>query len=212
MDGASPKVIAVIPVKSLDRAKSRLAPHLDPLARRRLVLNMLRQVVKAATSALAGAWVVSLDPLVEEVALNLGARWLPDEGSNVNESTRMAFRRLWAKGAAPLYLPSDLPFLKPADLVPLAQAASSAISPSQNSGGTNALLLPQASSFRMLLGPGSFHRHLDQAKEMGLDMTIHRSSGLALDLDTWEDVQAYEEMDPGFLDRLTKGEPDHGTK
>lgn len=207
MNGDSMGVVAVIPIKPPSQAKSRLAPFLDEPRRQRLVLNMLRHVIKAATEAVDEVWVLGADSVTEELAKTEGAQWHREEGTNVNESLEIVFKQVWSAGKSPLFLPGDLPYVQGAELRELmAQATgkeSAVLAPAKNGGGTNAILLPKPSEFRMLLGPGSFRRHLAQGDSLGLDIAIHNSPGLAQDLDTWEDVQAYQRIEPGLLERLT---------
>ena len=206
MNGESIGVVAVIPIKPPSRAKSRLAPFLDMHQRQQLVLNMLRHVIKAAREAADEVWVLGEDAVAEELAKIEGAKWYREKGSNVNESLEIIFKRVWHAGKSPLFLPGDLPFLQGKELRELmAQAArkeSAILAPAKSGGGTNAILLPEPSGFRLLLGPASFRRHLAQAKSLGMDLAIHCSPGLAHDLDTWEDVQAYQRIEPGLLKRL----------
>lgn len=210
MNGQASGVVTIIPIKPLSGAKSRLHPHLDQAGRERLVINMLQGVIRAA--ATDEVWVVGADdPAVEGLAKRRGALWRREEGTNVNQSLEIAFRRVWDAGKVPLYLPGDLPFVQRRDLEELMTAASdmknAVLAPAHRSGGTNAILLPRPSEFRPLLGPGSFRRHLDQAASLGLDVAIYSSPGLALDLDTWEDVRAYQALEAGLLERLTRGDP-----
>ena len=106
-----------------------------------------------------------------------------------------------------MYLPADLPFLKPADVQGLAGASDQGqkltLSPARRDGGTNAIIAPPGSSFLPALGVSSFERHKRQAKDLGLSASVYDSVGLGLDLDTVEDLKAYEEMEPGLLLRLT---------
>ncbi len=201
-------VISVVPMKPLSSAKSRLAPYLEDVDRRRLALNMLRRVIKAAGAASGEVWVLGSDPLVEEMAVAEGAKWCWERGSNVNESLRLSFEEVWSNGAAALFLPGDLPALRGEDVLGLAQLArtsqSAALVPARGSGGTNAMLLAGASGFQPLLGPDSFRKHLAQAEELGLHPAIYFSPGLSLDLDTWDDVEVCEAMAPGLFKRLLK--------
>ncbi len=61
---------ALIPVKSLNEAKSRLADSLTHEQRKTLVLEMLHHVITTllASNVLAGVTVVSPDPFVLEKA------------------------------------------------------------------------------------------------------------------------------------------------
>ncbi len=76
------RVIAV-PVKALERSKSRLAPHLSPLERGALTLAMLEDVLDVA-QAMPGweTWVVSPDEAVLEVAARRHARTVVERAQN----------------------------------------------------------------------------------------------------------------------------------
>jgi 2-phospho-L-lactate guanylyltransferase len=213
MNGGAQDVVAIIPVKALPQAKSRLSPHLDRGHRENLVLNMLRLVIRTAAEAGTSIWIVGDDPTLEDLAKGEGARWQWEEGVDVNHSLNIAFRQAWNLGKSPLYLPGDLPFLQSQDLIDLMASAphrkNGVLAPARSGGGTNAVLLPRPSAFRIALGPGSFHKHVAQAASLGLPLAIHFSPGLALDLDTWDDLKAYQALEPGLLERLSRGEPSH---
>ena len=212
------EVVSVIPVKPLAQAKSRLAPFLKDVQRRRLVTAMLRHVIRAAREASAEVWVLGADVSIRNVALEEGAGWREEAGSDINESLRLVFDEAWAAGKSPLFLPGDLPFLRSDELKALitrARADSSigedadpriVLSPANKGGGTNAILIPQPLAFRLQLGPDSLSRHVSEARRLGLEPTVYASPGLARDLDTWEDLQEYETQEPGLLARLTSEE------
>ena len=207
-------VVAVIPVKPLAQAKSRLAPYLKDVQRRRLVITMLRRVIRAAREASDEVWVLGADDSTRNVALKEGASWREDAGSNINESLRLIFEEAWTAGKSPLFLPGDLPFLCSDELKGLIAHAGSGddsdlkivLSPANKGGGTNAIFIPQRLLFRLQLGPDSLSLHVSEARRLGLEPTVYASTGLARDLDTWEDLQEYETHEPGFLARLTRGE------
>ncbi len=211
-------VVSIIPVKPLAQAKSRLAPYLKDVQRRRLVTAMLRHVIRAAREASAEVWVLGADVSIRNVALEEGAGWREEAGSDINESLRLVFDEAWAAGKSPLFLPGDLPFLRSDELKALitrARADSSigedadpriVLSPANKGGGTNAILIPQPLAFRLQLGPDSLSRHVSEARRLGLEPTVYASPGLARDLDTWEDLQEYETQEPGLLARLTSEE------
>ena len=211
-------MVSVIPVKPLSQAKSRLAPYLKDAQRRRLVTAMLRHVIRAAREASAEVWVLGADVSVRRVALEEGAGWREEAGSDINESLRLVFDEAWAAGKSPLFLPGDLPFLRNDELKALitrARADTSigedadpriVLSPAKKGGGTNAILIPQPLAFRLQLGPDSLSLHVAEARRLGLEPTVYASPGLARDLDTWEDLQEYETQEPGLLARLTREE------
>ena len=213
------EVVSVIPVKPLAQAKSRLAPFLKDVQRRRLVTAMLRHVIRAAREASAEVWVLGADVSVRNVALKEGANWRQEAGSDINESLRLVFEEAWAAGKSPLFLPGDLPFLQTDELKALIARADSIIgadaedsvpsivlSPANKGGGTNAILIPQPLPFQLQLGPDSLSRHVSEAQRLGLEPAVYASPGLARDLDTWEDLQEYEAQESGFLARLTREE------
>lgn len=210
MSDTSMDVVAIIPIKPLSKAKSRLSPFLDGPKRQRLAINMLRGVIKAALQEVDEVWVLGSNCLAEDIAKSECAGWRREAGADINESLNIVFKEVWASGKAPLFLPGDLPFLCGQDLRDLMAMASRrdsiVLSPAHRGGGTNAILLPQPSQFRLLLGPDSFPRHVAEARRCGLKPIVHSTRGLANDLDTWDDLQAYQTMEPGLLDRLTCGE------
>ena len=209
------EVVSIIPVKPLSQAKSRLAPYLKDVQRRRLVIAMLRRVIRAALEASTEVWVLGADVSARNVALKEEASWREEAGSDINESLRLVFEEAWAAGKSPLFLPGDLPFLSSDELKALIARAradsnigadsvpSIVLSPANKGGGTNAILIPQPLPFRLRLGPDSLSRHVAEARRLGLEPTVYASPGLARDLDTWEDLQEYESQEPGFLARLT---------
>ena len=120
---------AVIAVKSLDRAKSRLADRLRPEHRARLVLAMLADTVSAAVAVpqIASVTVVTPDPVVAEVARTLGAVVHPEprreaidatdpDGLNTALSDAATALRHRHGPIELLALQADLPALRPDEL------------------------------------------------------------------------------------------------
>ena len=208
------EVVAIIPVKALTEAKSRLEPFLTDTQRSRLVRAMLRRVIGASREAGAEVWVLGADESTRGLASEEGIEWRREGEKDINESLRLVFEETWDAGKSPLFLPGDLPFLQPEDLAGLTSAAvpkppvraEIVLSPARNGGGTNAVLIPHRLPFRFRLGPDSFERHMEEARRLGLEPLVHNSNGLARDLDTWEDLQEYEALHPGFLAHMTRGE------
>ena len=208
-------------MKPLPLAKTRLSVELSPSQRVAIGRNLLRRVLRALMgigpslldeSRLESVWVVGGGADVSQVAQDEGALWREEEGSDINESLQIAFQAALDSGKAALFLPGDLPFLKPQDIYSLVGASgrlkSLILSPARQGGGTNGILVVPglAQTFRPLLGPDSFRRHLSQATTLGISVAICYSKGLAFDLDTLEDLKAYEYMEPGLLAALTEGE------
>jgi 2-phospho-L-lactate guanylyltransferase len=187
------RVTAVVPVKVLSKAKSRLSPVLGPEHRRELVLEMLEHVLGVVgASPVHRALVITRDPKVVSVASTADADFVTDPAATLNASLAEVFRACWAEGETPLYLPADLPRLEPGDVRAILATADEGqaivVAPSRNEEGTNALLVPAALSMKPLLGVRSFPRHLARAKRIGIRAAVYRSLGLGLDIDTPEDL------------------------
>lgn len=201
------ETIAVVPMKLLDSAKSRLATVVGAEERRRLSLTMLERVLRAALeSPVADLWVIGGGSDVKKLSVRLGAAWRAETGPDLNGSLWSAFQDAFTAGAAPVYLPADLPFVRVDDIAALLEASghgeSLTLAPASRDGGTNAIVVPAGLPFRPALGVESYRRHREQAAELDTQLRVHESRGLGLDLDTPEDLEAFEEMEPGFLRSL----------
>ena len=199
--------VAIIPIKSLSKAKSRLISLLDDSLRETLVLNLLKHIINTTREVISDVWVVGTDNLVEQVAKMHGAYWNIDKENNINQSVRAHFELAWSLNMAPLYLPGDLPYLQRRDIQLLLDSSqnmrNTVLTPAQRSGGTNAILMPDPSEFRLQFGPGSFRKHVSEAATLFLPFSINYSLGLTLDLDTSSDLEDFEGLTPGITHRLT---------
>ncbi len=194
---------AVVPVKDLERAKRRLAGTLDPAARRGLSLAMLADVLDAldATAGLDGAAVVSRDADVMELARRRGLRVIPETGAGLNAAVAQAANVLSAEGCARLLvMPADLPLAGPEEiaqvLAALPEAPGLTLVPDRHGVGTNGFLCSPPDAVAPCFGADSFARHLEAARDAGIPATVLRLPGLALDIDTPEDLRAFMEA-PG---------------
>ena len=201
-------IVAIVPMKPLQRAKTRLADALTPSERAAVSLGMLRRVVDAAqASSFSGVWVIGGDAVVKRAAERAGAKWRKDCGGNLNDSLALAMRQAFKCGKAALYLPADLPFVTACDVNALLDASRGgsalAFAPAKRDGGTNAMLIPRGSPFRPALGKRSFCRHKAQAQRLGIAFAVCESDGFGIDLDTPADLAVCAAAEPGFVDNLT---------
>ena len=191
-------LFAVVPVKDLGGAKSRLSTTLDPVERVDLTLHMLDHVLTTLRKAcVENVCVVSPDNAVLDTARERGASPLSQESQGLNPALEEA--RLWAirQGASTLLvLPADLPLLTVPDILALLEEGKPGvgISPDKARTGTNALLLQPPGVLPFAFGPGSFEAHLRLARERGLDVSVHDLPNLAFDLDTAEDLERVESL------------------
>ena len=190
---------AVVPVKERDRAKERLAPLLPPEMRRALALAMLEDVLAALAGAagLAGLLVVTVDPAAHRVAQGYGARLVGDGARDGHSgAVAAAARLLAAEGrAGMLTLPGDIPLVTAGEIGQLVAAHRPApaftIVPSHDEGGSNAILLSPPDAVPLRFGVDSFFPHLRAAEAQGIQPTVLRLSGIALDIDNPEDLAAF---------------------
>ena len=202
------ELVAVIPMKPLSRSKTRLAPHMSEEQRSDLVVGVLRRVLGAIKgSSIEMFWVVGGDERIRNVARNFDGIWMEELGRNLNDTLGKAFDELAGRNAAALYLAGDLPFLKPSDLHSLLRSSrrdtNITLAPARRDGGTNAILVPPGIPFRPELGPRSFSKHLSTAAAMEVSVAICYSPGLGFDLDITDDLETFQHMEPGLIDRLS---------
>lgn len=191
---------AIVPVKALDQAKSRLSDRLDRAARRRLVLAMLEDVLSALRGcpAVARTIVVTPDPDVTRAAAGLGAEPLVEDATgDLNAAITLAVDRAGSMGAARvLVVPADVPLATAGEFTTLLATAERtgadvAITPSHDGSGTNALVLKPPGALDPSFGPKSCQRHLAQARAKSLARRVIELPGLSFDID-----------EPSDLDRL----------
>ncbi|QIS14682.1 MULTISPECIES: 2-phospho-L-lactate guanylyltransferase [Nocardia] len=188
-------VHAVIAVKSLEHAKTRLADRLRPPDRARLVLAMLADTVAAAVAVpqLVSVTVVTPDAAVAELARGLGAEVHPeppavaDALNSALADAAAAVRR--RNGPAELLaLQADLPALRPEDLAEMLAAAPPGLRSlvvDHAGTGTAALLVRDPlAALDPRFGPDSARRHIEAgAVDLAGDWP-----GLRLDVDTADDL------------------------
>ena len=200
-------VIPIIPMKPLAEGKTRLGRQFNQSQRADLAAGMLRRVISAIKGAsIELFWVIGGDDRVTHLVRNEDGIWLPEMGRNLNDTLSKAFATAFQEGYSVLYLPGDLPFIKPSDVINLIRSSERrnniTLAPARRDGGTNGILVPYGIVFQPELGERSFAKHLAQAARMEVSVAICYSPGLGFDLDTVDDLETYEHMEPGLLQRL----------
>ena len=206
--GLEGSIIPIIPMKPLADCKTRLSRTLTAEERGDLVIGMLRRVIMAIKGAsLDIFWVVGGDWRIRNLTRNFDGIWLEDLGRNLNDTVDKSFDRASERGYGAMYLPGDLPFLKPADLTSMirssGQGRNIVLAPARRDSGTNGILIPPKLAFKPELGNRSFTKHVSQAAKLGISVAICYSEGLGFDLDIAEDLEFFQQREPGLLDRLT---------
>jgi 2-phospho-L-lactate guanylyltransferase len=193
--------VAIIPVKALPLAKSRLGALLSGPERRSLVLAMLGDVLAAvgAAGSIDYVGVISADPTVLALAAAHGAEALPDHAPDLNAALTQAAMHYLARGAAAaLALPADIPLVQSGEIDDLIAARTPprgiVIAPSRD-GGTNALLAWPPLALPFLFGVGSQAQHLAAARQRGLAVREFHTPGMELDVDRPDDLLLLAETD-----------------
>lgn len=187
---------AIVPFKSMRRAKSRLAPALDLESRqafsRSLLVNTLETLGSA--SCVDTTLVVSRDAEALEIARSMGATPLVESGEpDLNRALSQAEAEAVGSGAsALLILPADLPCLGGSEIERLTARALkppvAVVAPDRRGDGTNALLVSPPGLIEFSFGTGSYRRHCELARRAGASLEVCDLPGLALDIDLVEDL------------------------
>jgi 2-phospho-L-lactate/phosphoenolpyruvate guanylyltransferase len=178
-------VLAIVPVKGLDGAKTRLAPRLSAGERARLVVGMLDRVLVACAEAgtIGRTLLVTPDPGLAPPGVDV----LADAGTGHADAIALALAdRRAARGA--LVVMGDCPLVTAASLDALVRAARPlAVAPARD-GGVNALALAEVNGFRPRFGvPAEIT--LAEARAAGLEPAVVDDPALALDVDRPEDYE-----------------------
>jgi 2-phospho-L-lactate guanylyltransferase len=187
---------AIVPVKRLAAAKSRLAPVLTLRQRRELVCALLAHslIQLKGIKGLRGKIVVGRDRAVQRIAVNHGALFVPEGAHDgLNRALARAVKAAVRRGAdAVLIIPADLPLLKKEDIVSALKRTGKPpllrIAPDRTGSGTNLLLVAPPGLIRFAFGDRSYPRHVAAARRAGARVSEVRRISLAEDLDCPEDL------------------------
>jgi 2-phospho-L-lactate/phosphoenolpyruvate guanylyltransferase len=196
-------VWAIIPVKPLNRAKSRLSQVLTPEQRYQLAETMLRHVLGVIQTVpqVLGTLVISRDNKALAIAREYGARTVQESGAPELNTALMRATQVVArwKGSAVLILPADLPLLAGEDIVSMIHMSgrsspSVVLATDQHEDGTNAMFVRPPGLIEYAYGTGSYTRHKQLAQDAGADVHVYHSERLLLDIDVPADLQSYNEL------------------
>jgi 2-phospho-L-lactate guanylyltransferase len=186
-------VIAIMPVKRLDVAKSRLSGVLDAADRSALMLAMISDVLMnlRRCEGIARVVVVTDDREVRHRAIAEGADVFADHDSGTHSAAAL-------RGIAGIAAPTDRVLLAPADCplvrveelddLLLSPQPPVVIVPDRHGAGTNALLLDPPDVIDPAFGDGSRVRHEQLAAAAGVRCAVRVLPSLALDVDTPDDL------------------------
>jgi 2-phospho-L-lactate guanylyltransferase len=193
------RIVALVPFKALNQAKSRLAGALLPAGRRALARWMGARVVDALreSGVVDRIGLVGADPV-------LAGRWREDprvvtvRASGLSLNRDLETGRRWAlrQGSDALLVAlGDLPLLTGAavrEMVALSGAPSHGqavvIAPDRRKDGTNLLLMAPPDLLAFSYGRHSLAHHLDAARRAGVEPEIYRAEETSFDVDTSADL------------------------
>lgn len=190
---------AVIPVKEFEGAKHRLSPLLSPEQRRLLAETMLGDVLDAVAGAkrLAGVMLITLEPIARGMAERIGARIEIEGAREGHTGAVVAGRRILAREGRGgfITMPGDIPAVRAGEidavLAAHRPAPSFTISPAHDDLGSNAVVCSPPESVPLRFGENSYFPHLEAARVQGIEPTILRQSGIAMDIDHPVDLEMF---------------------
>ena len=187
---------AIVPVKTFDRAKQRLANVLSEEERRALMLAMARDVLTclSTTSKLSGILIVSRAPEADALAQTFGTeRFAESPEANLPEALEQATQHLMthfnAQGV--MVVPADVPGISASELDEiLAEHQQVTILPDADHVGTNGLICTPPLCMPYVFDGKSFKPHVDSAFAAGITPKVVPNTRFTLDVDTPDDVMA----------------------
>ena len=192
---------AIVPVKPLQTAKSRLSRVLtreerEILSQRMLIntLDLLREVKEIERTL-----VVSRDTKALSIARKHGARTVTENGApelnNALARATVVAQQYDISGL--LVIPADLPLMRMDDVEKLISMATDppvvVIAPDRHGSGTNALLSSPPGLIEYDFGTDSFERHVARAKAAGVRLVVCENPSIGLDVDLPEDLEYLRE-------------------
>ncbi len=180
----------LIPIKSFDVAKGRLAGTLDLAQRSELARRMAGGVIAACHDL--PTWVVCDDPAVAELAVSSGANVLWRAARGLNAAVADGFGFLTLEGYDRVVVShADLPLAR--DLTWVASAGPGVtIVPDRRDDGTNVMAVPTGVGFEFAYGIGSASLHRAEAARLGLECRLIPDAELGWDVDVPEDLTALD--------------------
>jgi 2-phospho-L-lactate guanylyltransferase len=186
----------ILPVKALGAAKSRLVSDLGHVGRKAVAEALFADALDLCRTADFISWfVVSDDAGVLRSAEDAGFAPVRDPGRGLNPALEAAIAVAMGAGAQTVAIvPADLPLATAGDLADMADTGATSdvvVVPAWRGGGTNGMLLGPPNALPMSFGDGSLGTHMTLAQDAGLRCSLLPLPGMALDIDTVDDVDEF---------------------
>ena len=178
-------MLAIVPFKGLDGAKTRLAGALSPAERSRLALEMLERVLGACAEASSIRRTLLVTP--EPAAWSGDLEVLVDSGTGHADAVTLALADARARDGA-LVVMADCPLVDPSALDELVFAARPLALVPADDGGVNALALESVNGFSPRFGVPA-EAMIAAARKAGIEPAIVADPRLAFDVDRPADLE-----------------------
>jgi len=193
---------AIVPIKTFERAKQRLANVLTEEERRSLMLAMARDVLTCLSKAknLTGILIVSRAPEADVLASAFSTERFaesPDAtlAGALTQAANYLTEHFHARGV--FIVPADVPGLTTEEVDALISANTSVtLLPDAEYIGTNGMICSPPNATPFIFDGKSFKPHADAVYANGLTPRIVPGSCFALDIDTPSDLETLLEQQP----------------
>ncbi len=187
------KTVAVVPVKALREAKTRLAGVLSEEQRASLTLDMLGRVLWAIAESGVISSTAVISPERDGLSLPGEVAYLEQTRAGLNNLLEQGREWALSQGTDALMVAfADLPLLSPYDIASITHLGRSegtiVLAPDRHGSGTNVMLAHPVSLARFAFGAGSYARHQAEAYGVGARIETYSSRGTALDIDAPDDL------------------------
>jgi 2-phospho-L-lactate guanylyltransferase len=152
---------------------------------------MLADVLDAVAGCrhLAGVMIVTIDANATVLGQNIGARILTEGARDGHTGSVNAGRRILAREGrgGMITLPGDIPATRAGEIDAVLSAHLTApsftISPAHDDLGSNAVVCSPPEAVPLRFGDNSYFPHLAAARGHGIEPTVIRQPGIAMDID-----------------------------
>ena len=189
------KTVAIIPVKSFSKAKTRLTISSEKTVDIcKLMLGEVLQTI-STSKKIDNTIIVSHDQSAFDIGKKFSAIEVFDElESGVNNAITLADEYISdSEFSTSIILPQDIPFFNNSDLDNLfsffQRKNSIIVVPTRQINGTNSLIRNPSRVMTTRYDEGTYKSHLDEAKCNNVDFSLVLIRRLMLDIDSQDDIE-----------------------
>jgi 2-phospho-L-lactate guanylyltransferase len=190
------KIAAVIPMKSLHSAKSRLSNILTAKQRKNLAMYLLDATIKELKKSnfISEIVIVSSDEAVKHYSCLNHIKFIKDSEEGVNKAILLADKYCIDNGInANIVIPQDLPFISAKEIDKICTISNKyhkciIICPSKRFDGTNILFRKPPDVIKTHYDDNSYMNHLKEASKFKIPIESLDIVKLRFDLDTEDDL------------------------